>query len=186
MRVEWCLSCVAVVWLARPAGAGVDSGPKVGEKVPALKVYAATGDHEGKDLDYAAARKGKPTVYVFIQSDKWSRPVARFLKALEKQVRKDSNTALVVAVWLTDQQEKTKKYLPVAQQSLQFEATALTLFKGKKAGPKGWGVNEDAHVTAVAANRGKVVARFGYLSVNETDAPKVRAALKKALRGKKQ
>lgn len=46
-------------------------------------------------------------------------------------------------------------------------------------------MNADAHVTAVVAGKGKVIARFGYLSVNETDAPKVRAAFKKALTKKK-
>jgi hypothetical protein len=165
--------------------AEVQSGPKVGKKVPALKVYAVTGAREGKELDYTAERKQKPTVYVFIQAAKWGRPMARFLKTLEKQVTKESNDAYVVVVWLTDNQDKTKKYLPVAQQSLQFQATALTFFRGKTAGPNGWGVNEDAFLTAVVANQGKVAATFGYRSVNETDAPKVRKALKKTLPKKK-
>jgi hypothetical protein len=184
-RCSWL--CVAIGFLvAAPAAAdeGVQSGPGVGKKVPALKVFAVTGEQENKELDYAAERKNRPTVYVFIQADKWSRPTARFLKTLEKQVKKDSEDVYVVAVWLTDKPDETKQYLPRAQQSLQFEATALTFFKGEKAGPKGWHVNGDAHVTTVVANQGKVVASFGYLSHNETDAAKVRAALKKALKGK--
>ena len=65
------------------------------------------------------------------------------------------------------------------QQSVQYEATALTV-SGAKEGPKGWNVNGDAHVTAVVASKGKVAAAFGYRSVNETDVPALRAALKKA------
>ena len=105
--------------------------------------------------------------------------MARFLRKLDEAVRKEGDTR-IVAVWLTDDAEKTKKYLPVAQQSLQFERTALTCFTGGKDGPKGWGVNADAHLTAVVANKGKVAATFGFRSLNETDVPGVRDALKKA------
>jgi hypothetical protein len=163
----------------------VQSGPDVGKKVPALKVHAVTGIQENKDLDYAAKRKDKPTIYVFIQADKWSRPMARFLKTLEKQVQKESEDAYLVAVWLTEKPDATKKYLPVAQESLKFEITALTFFKGEKTGPKGWGLNADAFATVVVAHKQKVVARFGYMSINETDAPRVRAALRKSLKKSK-
>jgi len=85
-----------------------------------------------------------------------------------------------VAVWLTDKPDTTKEFLPRVQQSVQYETTALTCFTGEKTGPKDWNVNADAHLTAVVANKGKVVANFGYNSINETDVPKVREALKKA------
>jgi hypothetical protein len=94
---------------------------------------------------------------------------------------KESEDAYVVAVWLTDDPDKTKQYLPVAQRSLKFQNTALTCFTGEKAGPKDWGINDDAHLTAVVANKSRVVKRFGYRSLNETDAPAVQEALKKAL-----
>jgi hypothetical protein len=160
----------------------VPSGPEKGKGVPALKVFAATGPHKGKDIDYAAERGKKPTVYVFIPADKWSRPVARFLKKLDEAVPKVDEDAAVVAVWLTDDPAKTKEYLPRAQQSLEFQATALTCFTGAE--PKGWGINADAHATAVVAGRGKVAAVFGYGSVNETAVPAVRDALAKARTGK--
>ena len=57
--------------------------------------------------------------------------------------------AAVVGVWLTDDSAKSKEYLPVAQQSLQFQATTLTCFMGEKAGPKGWNINADARATVV-------------------------------------
>src|SRR5437763_15726180 len=120
------LSPLLVVLLAPAAWAqDVASGPEKGMKVPALKVFDATGPHEGKEVDYAAERKGKPTAYVFIQADKWDRPMARFLKGLDEAARKKSDGTLVVAVWLTDDVDRTKDYLPVAQRSLRFRATAL-------------------------------------------------------------
>jgi hypothetical protein len=65
-----------------------------------------------------------------------------------------------------------------------YGATALTCYPGGAEGPKGWGVNADAHLTAVLANKGKVAATFGYRSLNETDVPAVRDALKKAREAK--
>jgi hypothetical protein len=166
---------------ARPQD--VASGPEKGARVPALKVFDATGAHKGKEVDYAEAQQAKPTVYVFVRADAWGRPMARFLRQLDEAAQKEEGAA-VVAVWLTAEQEKTKDYLPAAQQSLQLKATALTCFPGEPAGPKDWGVNPDAHATVVVAAGGKVAATFGYRSVNETDAPAVRDALKKAAQRK--
>jgi hypothetical protein len=180
MLLRCTIAFLALSPAARALGQEVVSGPDRGSKVPALKVFDATGPAQGKDVDYATERKGKPTIYVFIQADKWDRPMARFLKELDKAVQKEGEDVAVVAVWLTEDVRKTKQYLPLAQQSLQFQATALTCFTGEKAGPKGWAVNGDAHATAVVTNRGKVAAVFGYQSLNETNAPAVLKALMKA------
>jgi hypothetical protein len=182
LRFLWTLP---VFFITVPAWAqDVVSGPDRGKKVPPLKVFDATGPNQGKELDFAAERKDRPTVYVFVQADKWDRPMARFLRKLDEAVRKESKDAPVVAVWLTDSPSKTKEYLPVAQQSLQLQATALTYFPGEKAGPGSWGINADAHLTVAVANKQQVTATFGYRSVNETDVARVRDALKKATSGK--
>src|SRR5262249_53705753 len=140
--------------------------------------------HKDKELDYAAERKDRPTVYVFIQADRWDRPMNRFLKELETALAKDFTDAQAVAVWLTEDVDKTKAYLPVLQEAVKYETTALTCFPGEKTGPKGWSVNPDAHLTAVVANKQKVAATFGYRSVNETNVPEVRDALQKAVKEK--
>jgi hypothetical protein len=158
----------------------VASGPEKGKKVPALKVYDGTGPNQGKEVDYAKERKDAPTVYLFIQADKWDRPMARFVVKLDEALRGEEKQSPVVAVWLTETPDKTKEYLPVAQQSLKLEATALTCFTGEKAGPAGWGINGDAHLTAVVANKSKVAAVFGYVSVNETVVPEVLNAVRQA------
>jgi hypothetical protein len=154
--------------------ADVVSGPKEGEKVAALTVFAVTGDPKEKDVDYADLRKDKPTVYIFVQADKWSRPMFRFVKRLDESV---GDAGLVVAVWLSDDADKSKEYLPKISQ--YFMGTALTVFPGDKAGPKDWGVNADAHLTAVVVRGAKVVKAIGYQSLNETDAPAVAEALRK-------
>ena len=155
------------------------SGPDNGEKVPELKVYDATGEHKEKDVDYAALRKDKPTIYVFVQADKWSRPMNRFLKTLDESVKKNDGD-YIVAVWLTDKADESKEYLPRLQQSVKYEATALTCYTGEKAGPKGWNINADAHLTVVVVNKGKVAATRAYQAINETDVPAVEETFKKA------
>jgi hypothetical protein len=160
----------------------VESGPTKGTKVPALKVYDATGKHKGKSVDYAGLRKDKATVYLFVGEGKFARPMFRFMKTLDESIRKELDGVSGFAVWLTDDEEKTKEYLP--RISTYFETTALTVFKGKD-GPKGWNINSDAHLTVVVASRGKVTARFGFNSVNETDVPAILKELKKVAKAKK-
>jgi hypothetical protein len=175
--------CLFAVLLILPASAllaqDVTSGPAKGEAVPALPVFDATGANKDKDIDYAAERKDKPTVYVFIQADKWERPTHRFLSELDKKLQKDVADSYLVAVWLTEKPDETKQYLPKI--GGYYTNAALTCFTGEKAGPKGWNMNADAHVTAVVASKQKVAATFGLRSLNETDVPGVVEALKKAV-----
>jgi hypothetical protein len=182
MRLVLALGLLLTVLPVRASD--VESGPEKGAKVPALKVYDATGDNKEKSVDYAGLRKDKPTVYLFVAADKFSRPMNRFMKTLDGKVEKEFEDVYVVAVWLTDDEDKTKEFLPRVQMSVNYDKTALTVFKGKD-GPKGWGINSDAHLTAVIAHKGKVTARFGYNSVNDTDVPAVLKELKKVGKAKK-
>jgi hypothetical protein len=158
------------------ARADVTSGPKEGDKVAPLKVYAVVGDPKDTEVDYAALRKEKPTVYVFVSAKDFDRPMFRFLKKLDEDLGEDG---LVVAVWLTDDADKSKEYLPKIAQ--YFKGAALTVFGGT-AGPKNWAINPDARLTAVVAHKGKVVKSFAYLSLNETDAAEVVGTLRKAIK----
>jgi hypothetical protein len=158
------------------ARADVASGPKEGEKVAALKVFAVTGEPKDREVDYAALRKDRPTVYVFVSAKDFGRPMFRFIKKLDEDLGDDG---MVVAVWLTDDADKSKEYLPKISQ--YFKGAALTVF-GETAGPKDWAINSDAHLTAVVAHKGKVVRSFGYMSLNETNVPEVIETLKKALK----
>jgi hypothetical protein len=167
---------------AGPALADIESGPKAGDKAAELKVFAATGDKEGKEVNYAEERKEKPTVYLFVSSDQFTRPMARMMKKLDEELAKIDDKAAAVAVWIGDKPDNDKDRLPKVQQSVQFTATTLNVFTGDKAmGPKDWGINPDAHLTVVVVHKGKVVKSFAFQSVNETDMPPIRDELKKAV-----
>lgn len=170
---------LATLFLLSALAVQVESGPKAGSKPEPLKVRIVVGDPADKEVDVTAERKQRPTVIVFVRADDWDRPMARFLRKLDQDITTAGEDARVVAVWLTDDAAKSKEYLPRAQQSLQFTNTRLTVFEGVKAGPDGWGINADAHLTAVALKGGKVAASFGFRSINERDAAMVLKALKK-------
>ncbi len=169
--------CVAslcgLLALSSAIASDVVSGPKEGEKFASLKVALTTGDDAGKDIDVAERQKGKPTIVVFVQAERWDRPMARFLRTLDQELVKGRADVRLVAVWLTDDVAKSKEYLPRAQQSLKLEQTDWTVFLGDKNGPPDWTINSDAHLTAVVISDNKIDATIGYRSLNETDVPAV-------------
>lgn len=174
---------VALAVLLVPASAqDVDSGPKAGEKIAALKAFGVVGAVEGKEADFAADRKDAPTVYLFVQSEHFSRPMVQFIKGLDGKVKEANDKAAVVAVWVGDKDafEKNKDYLPKVQMSIKLENTAYAAHDGEKSGPNGWGINADAHLTVVVADKGKVTKTFAFVSVNGTDVRPVLAAVKGA------
>ena len=93
-----CLAFGLFFVLILPARADETSGPPVGEKIPALKVYAVTGDPKDKEVDYAAETKDKSTVYFLVPADQWDRPMARSLKKLDEGLGKDDSEAVVAVL----------------------------------------------------------------------------------------
>jgi len=182
------LAVCAVFAFASLANAVDESGPKAGEKVPALKVFGVTGTVEGKEADFAKDRKDAPTIYVFVQGTEGGipvggRPAARFMKVLDEKLADTSKEAAIVAVWIGEKSfDKHKEYLPKFQMSLKLEKTSLTAYDGEKSGPNNWAVNSDVHVTVVIVNKGKVVKSFAFTSLNDTDVKPVLDELKKAVK----
>ena len=168
---------VLFVVLTTSARAQLNSGPDAGASVAPLSVAVVTGNDAGAELDVVKQRDGLPTIYIFIQSDKWDRPIARFLRALDDELGKDRPDVAVIATWLTDNVETTKDYLPKAQQSLQLRQTSLAVFPGDKNDPPGWSIHPSAHLTAVIVGGSRVLASLGYRSLNETNVPEVVAKL---------
>lgn len=167
------LAFVFVGWWASLASAQVNSGPSVDAKIEPLKLIWATGDAIGQEADGANECKEKTTLYVFVRADRWERPVARFLRTLDQDLASHRNDIRIVAVWLTDDVEKSKNYLPIAQQSLKLSQTTFAVYPDGVTGPNGWGINGEAHITIVIGHAQKVVASFGYRSVSDSDVPTV-------------
>jgi hypothetical protein len=176
------LTLTAVLLAGTCARAQVESGPKAGEKVMELKVHAVSGSNEGKEVDYPAERKDEPTVYLFVNAEKFSRPIHRYIKTLDDKLPQVNDKLAAVAVWVTADGDKSKEFLAKIKQ--YYNNTSLTVFGGGANGPNGWGVNEAAHLTVVIAHKGKVVKSFAYESISEKDVDAVEAELKKAVEKK--
>lgn len=169
---------------AAVARADIESGPKAGEKVGELKAFGVVGKVEGKEADFAKERADLPTVYLFVNAEKFSRPMNQFMKTLDGKLPDIVAKAGGVAVWLTADADKSKEFLPRVQMSVKYENTALAVL-GDTSGPKGWAINPDAHLTVVVVVEGKVAKSFAYDTVNATDVKAVEEALKKATEKKK-
>jgi hypothetical protein len=174
-RLFQIAALIASFWsLPGLAWGQVDSGPQAGSAVKPVKAVALIKDEEAKEKNLVAERGNKPTIYLFVQAATFDRPIARFLRTLDKELSsQERDDVKVVAVWLTDDVDKSKEYVPRARESLKLGQTLYAVFPGEKSGPEGWGINEDAHLTAVVVEKGKVSGSFGYRSVNETDVPAV-------------
>jgi len=162
--------------LALTASADVESGPKSGGEATPFKTFVvvdAEAKELGKEAEIVKDRIKLPTLYVFVNADKFTRPAARFLKKLDEKADTIGDKSAVVVVWVHGDVAQAKDYLPKLQKSLSFTRTALTAFEGDAAGPKDWALNTDAAVTAVIVVEGKIGKTFAYDSLNDTDAVKV-------------
>jgi predicted transcriptional regulator len=119
---------------------------------------------------------------VFVNADKFSRPIARFIKELDGQIGKASDKASVVVIWVGGDTDKNKEYLPKVQMSIKLENSSMAVYTGEAPGPKDWALNPDAHATVVVAHQGKVVKSLAYESLNDTEVKKVIETLTTALK----
>lgn len=176
-----CLVVMSLLSLQSVALADKASGPAVNESVPALKVHFAVPDETGEVSDVVARRGTKPTIYVIVPAEHWSRPAARFLKTLDNKINAVHSDAKIVVVWLSDDIEAAREYLPRAQSSIKLQDTFWTVYNGAATGPKSWDVDLDTDATIVITNGGKVIATKRYDPENKMLADSVLAKLKQSL-----
>src|SRR5437660_390556 len=83
------------------------------EQLHALKAFGLVGSVENKEADFAAERKDAPTIYLFVQTEHFGRPMARFIKTLDGEIGKADDKAAAIAIWVGEKEsfEKNKEYL---------------------------------------------------------------------------
>ncbi|MFM7316360.1 MAG: hypothetical protein ACKO85_19280 [Isosphaeraceae bacterium] len=144
--------------------------------VPALNAVVCVGDNAGQKTDLAKARASLPTIYMFIQGDKWDRPIARLLRELDTKVKDQISDGRIIAIWLSNNEvDRYAEHLPRVQQSLKLTMTTYAAWPGDPFGPADWNINRDDHVTIVTTRNGKISGRHTFHSTNEGDAPKILA-----------
>jgi len=171
---------IAVLSLAFAAGAfaagDLTSGPKVGDKLADFKAHGFSGPMEGKEFAPLKEAKDGPTLLIFVHQI--TRPALKCLRPIDAYAAKAEKLAGHI-VWLGEK-EKSEEYLKRAKNSLNFQLPICIAADGKD-GPPAYGLNDRAALTILLAKDGKVVGNFAFTDPNDTDSPKVVAAVAKLL-----
>jgi hypothetical protein len=153
------------------------SGPQKGEKTPGFKVFDV-GSRQ--DVDYVADGKGAPTLLVFIHE--LTRPGAALMRALDEHGQiKQARGLRTRFVSLSEDRDGAERHLPNVVKSINLKCPLGISLDGKE-GPGAYGLNREVMLTILVARDDKVAANFAIVSPNETDAPKIKAAVDEILR----
>ena len=153
------------------------SGPQPGEKTAGFKVFDLGSRQE---VDYVADGKGGPTLLVFIHE--LTRPGAALMRALDELGQiKQARGLRTLFVSLSEDRDGAERHLPNVIKSLNLKCPMGISLDGKE-GPGSYGLNREVMLTILVARDDKVTANFPIVSPNETDAPKIKAAVDEILK----
>ncbi len=168
---------LATLVLAVAAQDAKFSGPQKGEKAASFKVFDVGTRRE---LDVLADAKGAPTLLVFIHE--LSRPGAALLRALDEHGQiKQVRGLRTLFVSLSEDRDGAERHLPVVVKALNLRSPMGISLDGKE-GPGAYGLNREVMLTILVVRDQKVAANFAIVSPNETDAPRIKAALDEVLK----
>lgn len=153
----------------------VFSGPQPGEKLTAFKVQGMFGRWDGKEADVIADAGKAPTVLIFVHE--WTRPMLQLARGLDVYGDKWASKGLkTYFVNLTADKSKTEQFLERARTSLSLKCPQSISLDGLE-GPGNYGLNRKMAATILVGKDNKVTANFAIVQPNETDTPKVLAAV---------
>lgn len=157
----------------------VFSGPQPGEKLTPFKVFRYAGSDAGKETQLLAQSKGEPMLLVFVHE--LTRPAFQLMRPLDLYASKLAKEGFVTHfIWLSADRTKTEETLNRAKKSLNLRSPVSISLDGLE-GPGNYGLNRKVALTLLVAKDNKVTANFAIVQPNETDAPKVLAAMAKLL-----
>jgi len=153
------------------------SGPQAGEKTPGFKVFDVGTRQE---VDYVADGKGAPTLLVFIHE--LTRPGAALMRALDEYGQiKQARGLRTQFVVLVEDRDAAERHIPNVVKSINLRCPIGISLDGKE-GPGAYGLNREVMLSILVARENKVTANFAIVSPNETDAPKIKAAVDEILK----
>lgn len=159
----------------------VFSGPQPGEKLTVFKAKGIWGANEGKEFQAMKNAKG-PVMLIFVHEV--TRPAFQLLRPVDFYADKLKKDGLQTTfVWLTADKTKTENWLNFAKKSLRLRSPVAISLDGLE-GPGNYGLNRKVTLTILVGQGSKVTDNFAIIQPNETDAPKVFAAMAKAVKKK--
>lgn len=161
----------------------IESGPAIGTKVTPLEVQIVEQGRAAEATDLRKQRQDAPTIYVFLDGERFDRPTASYLREVDAAVqtlqRREPLSGAVV-VWLAaDPAAAVQRIGQIQNSALKLPTVTWTSFPGPVAGPDGWAISDRARITAIVVDKGEVRAAFAYDSVNATDSPALKAVIDK-------
>ena len=167
---------LAVLLLTQAATDEKFSGPQKGEKTAGFVVFDVGAR---KDVDFVGEGKGAPLLLVFIHE--FTRPAAGLMRALDDYAQvKQVRGLRTLFVSLSEDRDGAERRVPQIIQSIKLKSPVGISVDGKE-GPGAYGLNREVCLTVLVARGDKVHANFAFISPNDTDAPKVRAAIDEIL-----
>ena len=158
----------------------VKSGLAAEAKIPAFYVVKVAGAPEdgvavGKELCYRCKNGARPQVMVFTKST--GEAVAALSKELNAAIAKNADAQLTgfVNVMNADKAAAEKAAKELAEK-VGAEKLPVVVPVENENGPANYGLNPDAEVTVLIANKGAVVASHGY-AAGKFDAAAVKAVI---------
>jgi hypothetical protein len=156
------------------------SGLAAGEKIPAFyvtKIAGAPEDgvKEGAELCYRCKNGARPQVMVFTKST--GEAVASLSKQLNEAISKNADAQLTgfVNVMNADKATAEKSAKELAAKVADGKLPVVVPVENEN-GPANYGINPDAEVTVLIANKSTVVASHGY-AAGKFDAAAVKAII---------
>ncbi len=182
MMFQATLNLLPVLLLAATAIQADDpvfSGPQPGERLMPFRVLGFAGPQAGKEFEVLDQIRGAPAVLVFVREI--TRPALQLLRPLDLYGTKLAGDGLRMHfVWLSADKSRTEQFLQTARNSLGLKSPVSISLDGLE-GPGNYGLNRKVTLTILVARDHKIVANFAIIQPNETDAPKILAAVAKLM-----
>jgi len=167
MKFRLFAAAVAALALALPASAEhIKSGPQSGEKVPGpFHPVNITGEHKGEKFCLFCVNGENPVAMIFAREA--SPELTRLIKKIDEATAKNKDKAMgSFVVFLNDKDGLDKDLAKLAEKE-KIQKTVLSI--DNPAGPKEYGVAQDADVTVVLYRERVVKANHAFKKGELTD-----------------
>jgi hypothetical protein len=166
---------------SEPADAEIFSGPQVGEELAGFKALGAYDNQAGKEIDLVEEAAGKPILLVFMH-DPATRPSAALTRGLSVFAWEHRERLAFAIIWLKDDRSEAGQFLRRARNSLNFKGPVAISLDGAE-GPGAYGLNRNAGLTVLVAEKNQVAANFALVQPATTDGPPILAQVVKLIGG---
>lgn len=154
------------------------SGPQPGERITPFKVLRVTGPFDAEEVVAASEKESGPTLIVFVHEI--TEPAIGLMIWMEWYASKLEGLTSHLVLLAEDRGKAEETAKRWAARPF-FARSPVSISLDGREGPGKYGLNRNVAMTVLVAKDHKVVANFALVAPNDTDAPKVLAAIAKLM-----